>query len=91
MSIVTFTEVVASISNSSFRVITALQSYYSIAVVVTVAAAISIKVVVTAAAKVAAVARIAIIVAVVVEKSSLSPYRGWFYSQTRDSTRALGV
>ena len=38
------------------------------------------------------VALLGVAVVVVVEKkSSLLPYRGWCYSQTRDFTRALGV
>ena len=50
------------------------------------------------AAPVVAVAVIVVIVVVSVgaasssrKKSSLSPYRGWCYFQTRDTTRALGV
>ena len=52
---------------------------------------------VAAAAEAAATAAAAVAAAVVLpaaaveKKSSLSPYHGWCYSQTRDSTRALFI
>ena len=52
---------------------------------------------IVAAVIVAAAVVAAIVVAVVAsvaakkEKSSLSPYHGWCYSQTQDSTSSLGV
>ena len=47
-------------------------------------------VVVVAVVAVTVVAVVAVVV-VVEKKSSFSPYHGWCYSQTRDSTRVLGV